>query len=220
MLPFAPSEMDLRLTGKALSVVVFAYALGCFTAGYYLVRLRTGLDIRQCASGNAGAKNVGRLLGMPGFLVTFLADFTKGALAVGMAALAGLEAWGQMLALLAVVTGHIWPAQLGFQGGKGVSTSLGALMVFDAFHDHSLLLAVICLFGGLVILLRSFTLSGILAFAVAPFVCFALRFPSASVTGLGVLSVLILVAHRRNIREEMGRLLWPNESREKHSPQT
>jgi len=219
MSPFALSELEVRLIGKALSVVLFAYGLGCFTAGYYLVRLRTGLDVRDCASGNAGAKNVGRMLGVPGFVLTFLSDFVKGALAVWMAAFVGLEAWGQMMASVAVVAGHIWPAQLRFRGGKGISASLGALLAFDVFNDHSLLLAVICVFGGIVILLRSFTLSGILAFAVAPFVCFALKFPPASVTGLGVLSVLVLIAHRRNIREELADLLWHNESNEEHSPQ-
>jgi glycerol-3-phosphate acyltransferase PlsY len=219
MSPFALSEVDVRLIGKALSVVLFSYGLGCFTAGYYLVRLRTGLDVRECASGNVGAKNVGRVLGVPGFVLTFLSDFAKGALAVWMAAFVGLEAWGQMMASLAVVLGHIWPAQLRFHGGKGISTSLGALLVFDVFNDHSLLLAVVCVFGGMVILLRNFTLSGLLAFAVAPFVCFALKFPPASVTGLATLSVLVLIAHRRNIRDEMAHLLWQNESKEEHSPQ-
>ena len=33
--------------------------------------------------------------------------------------------------MLAVVAGHIWPAQLRFRGGKGVATSFGALLVFD-----------------------------------------------------------------------------------------
>ena len=36
-----------------------------------------------------------------------------------------------MLAVLAVVAGHVWPVQLRFRGGKGVTTSLGALLVFD-----------------------------------------------------------------------------------------
>jgi glycerol-3-phosphate acyltransferase PlsY len=217
MSPFALSELDVRQMGKALSVALFAYGLGCFTAGYYLVRLRTGLDVRNCVSGSVGAKNVGRVLGVPGFALTFMSDFGKGALAVWLAVFVGLAAWGQMLALLAVVVGHIWPAQLRFHGGKGIATSLGALLVFDVFNDHSLLLAVICLFGGMVILLRSYTLSGILAFAIAPFVCFALKFPPASVTGLWVLSVLVLIAHRRNIRDELARLLWQNESEEEHS---
>jgi glycerol-3-phosphate acyltransferase PlsY len=218
MSAFGFGEVDLWLTGKILSVLCFAYGLGCFTTGYYLVRRRAGLDIRLCASGNVGAKNVGRVLGAGGFVLTFLSDFTKGTVAVWMAAMAGLNAWGQMLALLAAVAGHIWPVQLRFQGGKGVSTSLGGLLAFDLFNDHSLLLAVVCVFSGLVILLRSFTLSGIIAFLVAPFVCFALKFPPASVTGLWALSVLVLFAHRRNIREEMGPILWSNESKQDHLP--
>ena len=58
------------ITGKDISVVLACYFLGCFTAGYYWMRLRTGLDIRSQGSGNVGARNVGRALGVPGFMVT------------------------------------------------------------------------------------------------------------------------------------------------------
>src|SRR2546428_443464 len=67
---------------QASWIALGAYVLGCFTTGYYLVRLRTGQDIREQGSGSVGAKNVGRLLGWTGFALTLLGDFGKGAFAV------------------------------------------------------------------------------------------------------------------------------------------
>ena len=57
----------------------------------------------------------------------------------------------------------LWPIQLGFRGGKGVATSLGAMAVYD-FH---LALAFVALFAGLCILTRRMTLSGLLSFALS-----------------------------------------------------
>ena len=116
---------------QATGSVLGAYLLGCFAIGYYLVRARTGKDIREIESGSTGARNVGRVLGKPGFVLTAFGDVGKGALAVWSA-----QEWTNnnhlaALALLAVVAGHLWPAQLRFRGGKGVATSFGALLMFD-----------------------------------------------------------------------------------------
>src|SRR5262249_3474541 len=108
-----------------------AYALGCFTLGYYLVRGRTGQDIRELGSGSVGARNVGRVLGWMGFVVTVAGDFAKGAFAVWATSHFTQDDCLLALALVSVVMGHIWPAQLRFHGGKGVATSLGGLVVYD-----------------------------------------------------------------------------------------
>ncbi len=63
-------------------IALGAYVLGCFTTGYYLVRVCTGRDIRDEGSGSVGAKNVGRLLGWTGFIVTVFGDVAKGSFAV------------------------------------------------------------------------------------------------------------------------------------------
>lgn len=112
------------------ALVLFSYAMGCFCAGYYLTRLRTGQDIRLMGSGAAGAKNVGRVLGAWGFSLTFILDFAKGAAAVWLAHRVGRDPSVVMMCVIAVVAGHIWPLQLKFRGGKGIATGLGATVMF------------------------------------------------------------------------------------------
>ncbi len=103
-----------------------AYGLGCLSTGYYLVRWRTGKDIRTLGSRSTGATNVGRTLGTAGFILTVMGDVGKGVLAVGIPLLAGLSATAGAICALAVTLGHIFPAQLRFSGGKGVAVALGA----------------------------------------------------------------------------------------------
>ena len=188
---------------KETLVILAGYALGCFTAGYYLVRWRTGEDIRLLGSGSAGATNVGRVLGRPGFMLTVLLDFSKGVLAVWLAEYFRLKPEPVMLTMLAVAAGHIWPMQLWFRGGRGVATSLGALLMFH----YTIVLIYAGLFLALFGLVRNFVLAGLLAFAITPLALFVLDFPLTSVFGLSALAVLILIAHRKNIREEIGKAM-------------
>ncbi|HTL55582.1 MAG TPA: glycerol-3-phosphate acyltransferase [Candidatus Limnocylindrales bacterium] len=207
--------------GAEASIIgLFAYLLGCFTTGYYLVRWRTGEDIRQIGSGSVGARNVSRILGWPGFVLTVLGDAGKGALGIWGARHFTTDDRVVALAMLAVVTGHIWPAQLRLRGGKGMATSLGALFIFD-FH---LALAFGVLFGIGVALMRKTVLPGLFAFACLPFVAAYLGYDPArpahdpgKVLAISILTSLVLVAHRRNILEEI--LHWI-ERRNLHPKQT
>jgi acyl phosphate:glycerol-3-phosphate acyltransferase len=189
--------------GKETLVILVGYALGCFTSGYYLVRWRTGEDIRLLGSGSVGATNVGRVLGKPGFLLTVLCDFFKGLFAVWLAEYYHLNATGTVLMMLAVAVGHVWPAQLWFHGGKGVAASLGAVLMFDY--------SIAALFAGLFLVLyavmRNYVLAGLLAFAITPLALFLLGYPLTSVFGLSALALLILRAHRKNIPDEMHKLM-------------
>src|SRR6266853_1388159 len=141
---------------QAARYALGAYILGCFTTGYYLVRMLHREDIRALGSGNLGAKNVGRILGWKGFAITLLGDCGKGALAVWAAQHFSRDAGPVAVTLLAVVAGHVWPMQLRFHGGKGIATSLGGLLVYD----YHLALAFIILFVCAYAVLRKTVLPG------------------------------------------------------------
>ena len=197
-------------TGKEWTLIAASYLLGCCTVGYYWVRWRTGQDIRQLGSGSVGARNVGRVLGTGGFLVTLLADVAKGALAVGAAVFFGLRPEAVVTASVAVVLGHNWPVQLRFHGGKGVATSIGALLAYDPFIG--MILVAVFLPGFAV--LRSLTLGGLLAFTLSPLLVFFFGLGNEAVAAVSFLAILILISHRRNIREEFARVLHGRPVRE------
>ena len=193
------------VSGKEMTTVLACYLLGCFTAGYYWVRWRTGQDIRQEGSGNVGARNAGRILGATAFAATLLLDLGKGALAVGMTLYFGLRPEMVITAMLAVVVGHIWPMQLRFHGGKGIATSLGVLLAYD-----SVLLAILAaVFLPLFALSRNFTSSGLLAFALSPLLVFLCGLENMEVVATSLLAIVILISHRKNIREEFARIFAP-----------
>src|SRR5712692_2973148 len=190
------------VTGKEITTLAACYLLGCFTSGYYWVRWRTGQDIRERGSGNVGARNVGRMLGPASFVLTLLLDLGKGALAVGMALYFGLRPEMVIAAMLAVVMGHNWPMQLRFQGGKGIATSLGALLAYDSL----LPVILVALLLPCLAVSRNFTVSGLLAFALSPLVAFLCGLETMEVVATSLLAILVLVSHQKNIRGEFARV--------------
>jgi glycerol-3-phosphate acyltransferase PlsY len=178
-------------------LVLGCYALGCLVGAYYLVRLRTGSDVRGLGSGNAGARNASRVLGRSGFAISLIIDAGKGALATWLGLRLGQQPLATVLAMSAVVAGHIWPAQLRFRGGKGAATALGIMLVFDPIA------ALVLLAGGTLLLAatRNFTISGLTAIVLAP-VAVAWRGHTAlEIIGLAGIALVILYAHRSNLRE-------------------
>ncbi len=121
-----------------LLTVVVAYLIGAIPFGYLTARWARGIDIRTVGSGNIGATNVGRALGLRFFVFVFALDLLKGFLPTfGFPRLVA-ESAGRVppetgvLVALATILGHNFPVYLRFRGGKGVATSLGALLALDA----------------------------------------------------------------------------------------
>lgn len=178
---------------------VTAYVMGCIATGYYLVKFRTGKDIRTVESGNIGARNVGRVLGKSGFFITFFGDLAKGVVAVLLARiLTHNDPLAVGVAIPAVVAGHLWPAQLGFRGGKGVSTGLGAVLMFD--WRLAAPMAVALLVGGA--LSRKSVPAGMFMFACLPPASWWFHHDVRLVVILSVTVVMILLAHRSNLARD------------------
>jgi len=187
---------------RATVWILVSYLIGCFTAGYYWMRWRTGQDIRQMGSGSVGARNVGRALGASGFAATFLLDAAKGALAVAGAGWLELRPAAVIASMVAVVMGHNWPMQLRFHGGKGIATSLGALLTYDPF----IVLCLSAIFLPVVALLRNVTLSGLLALALGPLAVWLAGLGKPAVAATAFLAILALATHRQKIREQIARV--------------
>lgn len=182
--------------GKELVMIVASYAIGCFSTGFYLVQFFTGQDIRQLGSGSTGGTNVGRVLGKTGYGVTISVDILKGAVALWVALhIVELKPWGVALIMPAVVAGHIFPLQLGFHGGKGLATALGAMLVLD----YRLAIALIALTILLGRLTKQYTLAVMALTAAAPVAAILMWHTPPESLGIAAASVLVLLAHRKNL---------------------
>ena len=198
-----------------LPIAAISYLLGSIPFGYLLVRAFRKQDIRDLGSGNIGATNVARS-GAKGLgLATLLLDCLKGALAVLLAFQVARHTGFSRpaaydlacIAALAVVFGHVFPVWLGFRGGKGVATALGAFLVLSPLATGCAVLVFIAVFS----FTRFVSLASIFAaVAVATAALFLVhaRDPWVFAAFLGI-PLLVVAKHHANIR----RLLAGTEAR-------
>ncbi len=174
-------------------VLLASYGLGCLCAGYYLVRFRLREDVRVYGSGSAGGTNAARRLGAWALPAVFVLDAAKGASATALAIRAGLDGLALGAAMLAVVVGHVLPLQLGLRGGKGVSTSAGALLVADPLVlFHLVWLSIVS-----VLIFRSRVLGGLVAYAALPLAALVLHRDLSTVVTIALISAVVMAAHMR-----------------------
>jgi glycerol-3-phosphate acyltransferase PlsY len=106
---------------------VGAYFLGAIPVGF-LVGKAQGIDIRAVGSGNIGATNVLRVLGKGPAYMVFALDVCKGLIPSVAAKQLGFSNDLSFLIGMGAVLGHSVSPFLGFKGGKGIATGLGALL--------------------------------------------------------------------------------------------
>lgn len=115
---------------KIILLAAISYLIGCFSSAYFVGKVFKKVDIRSHGSGNAGATNALRVMGKKLGVLTFLLDFSKGIIAVVIGyGIMGFN--GGLVSAIFAVIGHDYPVFLGFRGGKGVATTIGALVVLN-----------------------------------------------------------------------------------------
>ena len=187
--------MIVNETVTGLISICIAYLLGSIPFAYIFTRLATGKDIRRLGSGNGGANNVFREVGIKVAAPVALFDVGKGAAAVFVAyrlldiPLLEPEVF-VLLAALAVIAGHMWPVWLRFKGGNGLSATFGALALVMPWE----LLIVIGLLLILRVITRNLVLSTNLALLTVPISAWFID-RSWLLVGFSLVIALMLTGH-------------------------
>lgn len=124
-------------------IMITGYLLGSIPVGYLASQWVCGADIRTLGDHNMGAANVYREVGHTAGIIVGLVDGAKGALPVLLTQALHLSPEIVLLTGLLTVAGHNFPIFLKFRGGRGVSTSVGVLLV--VYTLPVLIMALPCL---------------------------------------------------------------------------
>jgi glycerol-3-phosphate acyltransferase PlsY len=114
---------------RFMLLITAAYFIGSIPTAYLVAKCRRGIDIRQYGSGNVGASNVLAVVSKWWSIPVTIFDVGKGALMVWLAQWLGLGAAQQATVGIAAIIGHNWTVFLHFQGGRGIFTSLGVIIM-------------------------------------------------------------------------------------------
>ena len=186
-------------------IILSSYIIGSINGGLILSKLQ-GLDIRKKGSGNAGATNVLRVIGVKSGILVFIIDCLKGFLALYFTQLLIINATNPLdlninlylyFSSFASLLGHCYPVWFNFKGGKGAATGLGNMLFINPF----LIPLPFIVFIGTLFLFRYVGLSTIAAFlSLFIFGYFSIGFSDyLFLTFLLLLFLFIVFTHRTNI---------------------
>lgn len=111
--------------------IPIAYLIGALPTGYLVGRVWRGVDIRKYGSGGTGFTNVMRNLGKTAAVIVLSLDILKGVIPVLVAGIATDVELIRAVAGSCAVIGHVYPVYTKFEGGRGVATAFGALIVLS-----------------------------------------------------------------------------------------
>ncbi len=162
---------------EALTLIL-AYAIGSIPSTWLIFYWRTGADLRRVGDRNVGSANAIRE-GAGWFWghLTLLLDTGKGLLAVSIARWLDLDVGWWLGAGFVVMIGHMYPLWLGFRGGRGAATAMGAAGAFLPWQFGLTFAAGMVAFLGL----RNAQLGLLLVSAPLPFLAIAFGLPAAAI---------------------------------------
>jgi len=193
--------MSEFLSNINIQFYLLAYLVGSIPFGLILAKLFAGVDIKKEGSGNIGATNVLRVLKEKNpklakklSIATLLLDALKGVFVLALGYSAGVSQETLWAIAVFAVIGHCFSIFLWGEGGKGVATGLGVLMV----------LLPICTLSGIVVWIISAktikisSLSSILG-VITVGVCSFVLHPEMAHAPVVIIILVILYKHTDNI---------------------
>ena len=195
-------------------LIVAAYLIGSVPTAVWISKLFFNFDIRDYGSGNAGATNTYRILGIKWGTVVMAVDMIKAIVAVKLIFILpyaydnDLYLVNMQIGLgLAAVIGHIFPIWANFRGGKGVASLFGMVLGIQP----NVALCCVGIFILVLLLTRWVSLSSIFAGIAFPiFILVIFNEPEHLYRIFAItVAMLILLTHQKNI----GRILKGNESK-------
>jgi len=202
---------------KIFLVILSSYLIGSIPFSIIISHLFRKIDIREYGSKNPGATNVFRVVGLVAGSIVLILDIAKGFFAVYfLTRLLGVESlmapiYGQLLAGVAVISGHVFSIFTKFKGGKGIAVGAG---VFLALIPLELMLGV----AVFAIILATTKYVSLASLSASTFICLSLmvekyllkqNLPLILILTCFILTLLVFYTHRGNIE----RLLNGTESR-------
>ena len=172
-----------------------AYLIGSISFSYILVKIKSGEDVRDMGSKNAGGTNVLRNYGVALGVATFLLDMAKGALVAYLAK--HFEIADPIISVFFAVVGHIYPFYLKFKGGKGVATTGGGM----GFLYPNMFLVGCAIFFGISAITGYVSLGSIslMVYLLYLFI-FVLKLTGFELLFACLTVVLVIFKHRENIK--------------------
>jgi len=153
-----------------------------------------GMDIRSKGSGNVGATNVLRNLGLKIALVAFALDLLKGFTAAWI----GFAFGGPVVIFLcpvAAMIGHCYPVFLKFKGGKAVATIAGIVL----YTNPIIFIILVLAFAAVVLISRYVSLGSLVVACSLPFLGILLD-PDITIILLYFFAAsLVIYKHKENI---------------------
>lgn len=206
-MPTGTNSAILNLMNTFLASVLLGYLSGSIPVAVWVGKIVGGIDIRRQGSGNAGATNVARVLGVRWGVLVGLIDILKGFIPVFLLGPLAGRGFGistpnaGLVIGIAAILGHVFPLFAGFKGGKGVLTALGvfaALLPLEAACAAAIWVLVFAAWRivslGSIIAVTSFAI----IVALRRYV-FGADHPLSLVIASLLIAALVLITHRENI---------------------
>ncbi|MCK8827599.1 glycerol-3-phosphate 1-O-acyltransferase PlsY [Natroniella acetigena] len=182
---------------RLLLAMGISYLLGSIPFGLLVAKYVKGVDIRDYGSGNIGATNAYRIMGLGMGFVVALLDIGKGLLGITVASsFFPEEPFLILLVGVMAIVGHNWSLFLKFTGGRGVATSVGVLTslapgaIFVVFIVWALIVAIT----------KYVSLGSIIGAVLIPIMMFLFNKPTEYVLFGLLIAIFVIYGHKPNIK--------------------